>query len=129
MFGLDFVQDRLAIMVFRDDIQEIQYLDFNHDKKTYTTNDKIRIEIDKKAVKDDEILWLLKIDEDEIYFAISKDSRCPDFTEIIRYNMKTKNVHHIVTLDEENNNAGWIPTKQPPGLPLIIHSPQKFISL
>jgi hypothetical protein len=53
---------------------EIRYLDFDHENKTYTINDKVIIEIDKKAVKDDEILWLLKIDGDEIYFAVSKES-------------------------------------------------------
>jgi hypothetical protein len=108
---------------------EIRYLDFDHENKTYAINDKITIEIDKKAVKDDEILWLLKIDGDEIYFAVSKESHDKDYIAIIKYDTTTKKFDHILTVEEENNNAGWIPSKQPPGLPLIVYSPQRLISM
>ena len=47
LFGLDFVDDRLAVMVSR---QDIHYLDFDNENKTYTINDKITIEIDKKVI-------------------------------------------------------------------------------
>jgi len=108
---------------------EIYYVDFDHENKTYTINENITIEIDKKAVKDDEILWLLKIDGDEIYFAVSKESQDKDYISIIRYNTTNKKFDDILIVQEENNNAGWIPSKQPPELPLIIYSPQRLISL
>ena len=109
--------------------QEIKYLEFNNEEKTYKINDKITIEIDKKAVNDDEILWLLKIDGEEIYFAKSKESHKKDYTAIVRYHMTTKKFDIFLTLEEEISNVGWIPSKQPPGLPMMIHSPQRLISL
>jgi predicted esterase YcpF (UPF0227 family) len=78
---------------------EIRYLDFNHDDKTYTINDKMTIEIDKKAVKDDEKLWLLKFDGDEIYFAVSNESQEKDYISIIRYNTTTKKFDDILTVE------------------------------
>jgi hypothetical protein len=108
---------------------EIQFLEFNHKEKTYKINDKIIIESDKKAVCNDEMLWLLKIDGEEIYFAKSKESHKKDYTSIVRYHMTTKKFDHFLTLEEEISNVGWIPSKQPPGLPMMIHSPQRLISL
>jgi hypothetical protein len=43
--------------------------------------------------------------------------------------MATKKFDHFLTLDEEIGNVGWIPSKQPPGLQMMIYSPQRLISL
>lgn len=109
--------------------QEIQYLEFDHENKTYLINHKLTIKLDMKVVKDDEQLWLLKFDGDEIYFAISKESREKDYTAIVKYDMITKEFEHFLTVEIENYNDCWIPSRQPPGLPLLIYSPQRFISL
>jgi hypothetical protein len=60
---------------------------------------------------------------------VSKKSHAKDYISIIRYDTTTKNFDDILIVEEENTNVGWIPSKQPPGLPLIIHSPQRLISL